>query len=205
MKTGLSKREKKLLFGAGLVLILYLSIQFAILPLSNAYNTGLEDRDRLQTEKDAHDMEALMLPNLRVRSAETRERFYELTNEYTTIVPNEHTDQRLTSLCRDNDLRVISLRFAPRPAAPPPPPPEYDADGNIISGGESTDRYPVFTTVTAFMNLTGSYNSLMNLIDEVVGIKYIRLSNASLTRNIQDETDVSTISLTFEVTYLSDG
>jgi hypothetical protein len=204
MKTGISKREKKLLFGAGLVLVLYLSIQFAILPLSSAYNTGLEDRDRLRSEQEAHDLEAAQLPNLRIRSAETRERFYALTNEYTTVVPNEHTDQRLTALCRDNNLRVISLRFAPRPAAPPPPPPEYDADGNIIEV-EVEHKYPVFITVTAFMSLTGSYDSLMNLIDEVVGIKYIRISNASLTRNYQDGMDTSTISITFEVTYLADN
>ena len=204
MKTGISKREKKLLFGAGLVLILYLSIQFAILPLSNAYNTGIDDRDRLRSEKAAHDMEAQMLPSLRTRSVEARERFYALTTGYTTIVPNEHTDQRLTALCGNNNLRIISLRFAPRPAAPLPPPPEYDDEGNIIESDE-THYYPVFTTVTAFMNLTGSYNALMNLIDEVVGIRDIRISNASLTRNIIDMVDTSTISLTFEVTYLSDN
>jgi hypothetical protein len=187
-----------------LVLILYLSIQFAILPLSSAYNTGLEDRDHLRSEQEAHDLEAAQLPNLRIRNTEARERFYALTNEYTTIVPNEHTDQRLTALCRDNNLRVISLRFAPRPTAPPPPPPEYDADGNIIEV-EVEHKYPVFVTTTAFMSLTGSYSSLMNLLDEVVGIKYIRISSVSFTRSIQDNVDNSTISLTFEVTYLADN
>ncbi|MCL2698648.1 MAG: hypothetical protein FWE74_11300, partial [Oscillospiraceae bacterium] len=160
MKTGISKREKKLLFGAGLVLILYLSIQFAILPLTNAYNEGIENRDRLRIEKDTHDMEATTLPNLRIRSTEVRDRFFELTSGYSTIVPNEHIDQRLTALCGNNDLRIISLRFAPRPSTPPPPPPVYDDAGNLVES-DQTVYFPVFTNVTAFMNLTGSYAALM--------------------------------------------
>jgi Tfp pilus assembly protein PilO len=201
MKTGITKREKTLLFCAGLVLILYLSIQFAIVPLSNSYSTGTEERDRLRSERDAHDLEASMLPNLRVRSSEARERFYALTSGYSEIVPNELTDRRLTSLCTGNNMSVVALRFSPRPVVPPAPP-QYDEEGNLIEP-EVDDSYPVFTYVTAFMNLTGSYASLMNLIDEVAATEYIRLTNTSLTRNFQfDET--STISLTFEVTYLSD-
>jgi len=44
----------------------------------------------------------------------------------------------------------------------------------------------------------------MNLIDEVGDTEYIRLTSVSLTRRYRDSIDVSTISLTFEVTYLSD-
>ena len=202
MKTGISKREKIMLFGAGLILILYLAIQFAIMPLSNAYNTGIEERDRLRSEKEAHDMEAAILPSLRIRSTETRERFYELTSGYSTIVPNELTDQRLTSLVGTNNLRVESLRFSPRPVAPLTPP-QYDNDGNLIVE-DKTDFFPALTYVTAFMSLVGSYDSLMNLIDEVGDTEYIRLTSVSLTRRYRDSIDVSTISLTFEVTYLSD-
>jgi len=201
MKTGITKREKILLFGAGLVLILYLSIQFAIIPLSNAYNTALDQRDQLRTERDAHDMEASVLPGLRNRSTETRERFYELTSGYPMLVPNELTDQRLTSLCGENNMRIVSLRFSPRPVVPPTPP-QYDDEGNIIEEDEDTHYYPIFTYVTAFMNVTGNYSSLMNLIDEVVETTYIRLTSASFTRNFT-EPEMSTISLTFEVTYLS--
>jgi len=206
MKTGITKREKILLFGAGLVLILYLSIQFAILPLSNAYNTGIEERDRLRSERDAHDMEASMLPNLRTRSTETRERFYSFTSGYSIIVPNELTDQRLTSLCNANNMRITSLRFAPRMVAPPTPL-QYDDEGNLIEEEEEdeTDYYPVFTYVTAFMNLTGTYSSLLNLIDEVIATEYIRLTSVSYTRNVQESIEASTISLTFEVTYLSEN
>ena len=206
MKTGLTKREKILLFGAGLVLILYLSIQFAIIPLSNTYRTATEERDRLRHERDTHDMEARMLPDLRIRSTETRERFYELTSGYPVIVPNELTDQRLTSLCGNHNMSIQSLRFAPQPAPPPPPEPEYDEEGNpIIIEDDGLEAYPVFTYVTAFMNLTGSYSSLMHLIDEVIDIEYIRLTSASFTRIFQETLEASTISLTFEVTYLSDG
>jgi hypothetical protein len=201
MKTGLSKREIKLLFGAGLVLILYLSIQFAIIPLSNAYNAGLDERDQLRTERDFHNMEAEMLPSLRTRSTETRERFYALTSGYSVIVPNELTDQRLTTLCGGNNMRISSLSFIQPPPAPPPPP-QYDYEGNLIEEDEA-DTYPVFTYVTAVMGLTGTYNSLMNLIDEVIETEYIRITSASFTRIFRDGIEESDISLTFEVTYLS--
>ena len=50
MKQGLSKREKFLLFAAGLVLILYLAIQFVILPLASRYMEGIQERNNLRNE-----------------------------------------------------------------------------------------------------------------------------------------------------------
>ena len=201
MKPGLSKREKILLFSAGLVLILYLSIQFAIVPLSNAYRTSIEERDHLRSEKATHELAATTLPNLRVRSVEAHERFYELTSGYPELVPNELIDQLLTTLCGDNNMSIISLRFAPRPAPLPPAP--YPPENDEAEDVYQTGVYPVFTDVTAFMNVTGSYGSLLNLIDEVKATEFMRLTNVSFTRNMADAGTASTISLTFEVTYLT--
>ena len=65
MKPGLTKREKILLFSVGLIVIIYLAVQFAIIPLSARYNEAISERGRLSDEKAAHEMEAAMIPSLR--------------------------------------------------------------------------------------------------------------------------------------------
>ena len=196
MKTGLTKREKILLFGAGLVLILYLSIQFAIIPLSNTYRTATEERDRLRHERDTHDMEARMLPDLRIRSTETRERFYELTSGYPTIVENEEIDFKLTTLSNRHNLSPVSLRITPQPPPPPAPEPEDGEDVYIPD-------LPTFTKSTVQMNVVGSYASLMRLLDEVSSIEYIRLTDVNYSKNIQ-MLELSRISATYEITFLTE-
>jgi len=205
MKPGLSKREKILLFSVGLIALVYLSIQFVILPLATRYNDSTLERDRLNTEKAAHQMEVQTLPALRERNAEAHERFDRLTDGYLVIVPNDEIDHMLTSLVNINNLRPTSLRFDQRKAPPPPPAQELDEDGNPVESGTSgIPSGPVFVTVTAQMNVTGSYHSLVQLIDEVNAIEYMRLTSISFSQDRQEgPEDRSSISLAFEVTFLS--
>jgi len=215
MKQQLTKREKILLFSVGLIAILYFSIQFAILPLATRYNNGVNERERLTIEKETHDMEAATLPALRTRNEQVNADFDELTNGYPNRMPNEEIDRILTSLCTRLILSPTSLRFAPRDP-PPPPPPEptqpdtvrYDAQGTEEEEEEPAPvaPRPVFTKATAFMNVNGSYQSLLRLLDEVNSIEYIRLTNVGFqgSRLLGMQTPDSTISLTFEITMLYD-
>jgi len=206
MKPGLSKREKIMLFSAGVIVVLYVSIQFVILPLSTRYNEALNERERLSSEKSAHDMEAASLPSLRERSTDTQAKFKELTDGYPVIIPNDEIDNLLTSLVNTNNLRPTSLRIAPitAPSTPPVQDIEYDEDGNPIEA-EEVPPIPEFIKVTVQVSVTGSYQSLLRLIDEVADIKYIHLSNVGFTQNRQDNMgELSTISLTFELTFLSE-
>jgi hypothetical protein len=131
LKSGLSKREKIMLFVVGIIVVLYLSIQFAILPLSSRYSEGLAERSRLSDEKVAHEMEAATIPSLRERNAEAYARFGELTSGYPTIIENEEIDFMLTTLSNKNNLSPISLWITPRPTPPPPP---VSEDGEVYAG-----------------------------------------------------------------------
>jgi len=191
MKTALTKREKILLFAVGLIAILYVSIQFVILPLSNRYSEGIADRDRLNIEKSSHDMEAATLPSLRDRNVEAHFKFSELIEDYPIIEPNEIIDKMLTTLVNNNNLRPTSLRFAPRDEPPPPPAGQAPA--------------PEFIKVTAQMNVVGSYISLVRLMDEVSNITFMHLTTIGFTQNRQlGLEDQSSINLTFELTFVSD-
>jgi len=201
MKTGISKREKILLFVVGIIAILYVSIQFVILPLSERYNTGLRERETLITEVHAHELAVGNLPLLRERYDETYERFDSLTSGYPRLVPNEETDRMLTTRLLNNNFNISSLRFAPRPAAPPPPIIDHDDDGKPIYG---EPRFDVFTKVTVFINATGTYEDFLQVLSEVSNTEYLRLTNVSFQRGWMAAIDnAATISLTFEVTYLT--
>ena len=197
MKQGVTKREKIMLFVVGLIAVVYLSIQFVIIPLSVSYNESISERARLQDEIDAHRLEAAMIPSLRERNTEAHTRFYELTSGYPTIVENEEIDFMLTTLSNRHNLSPVSLRITPRP--PPPPPPESEDGEEVVY----TPDLPTFTKSTVQMNVVGSYASLMRLLDEVSSIEYIRLTDVNYSKNIQ-MLELSRISATYEITFLTD-
>ena len=196
MKQGITKREKIMLFVVGLIAVVYLSIQFVIIPLSARYNDSISERARLQDEIDAHRIEAATIPGLRERNTEAHARFYELTSGYPTIVENEEIDFMLTTLSNRHNLSPVSLRITPRPPPPPVPEPE---DGEEVY----TPALPTFTKATVNMNVVGSYDALMRLLDEVSSIQYIRLTDVSYSKNIQ-MLELSRVSATYEITFLTE-
>jgi len=196
MKAGITKREKIMLFVVGLIAVVYLSIQFVIIPLSVSYNESISERARLQDEIDAHRLEAAMIPSLRERNTEAHTRFYELTSGYPTIVENEEIDFKLTTLSNRHNLSPVSLRITPQPPPPPAPEPEDGEDVYIPD-------LPTFTKSTVQMNVVGSYASLMRLLDEVSSIEYIRLTDVNYSKNIQ-MLELSRISATYEITFLTE-
>ena len=202
MKQGLSKREKILLGILILVGMLYLSIQFLILPLVARYMDDIQERNTLTTERARVD-ENISIKELLVRENEDAgQRFEAIKQEYPLLIPNEEIDTFLTNLCFKNYLRPTSLNIA-IPTAPTPPPPP--AEG--VEGEEGTQE-PVeglFTIVTATMQLTGTYNALGRLVEEVDAMQHVRITNLSFTANQSEEdpSDIGRISLDFELTYVN--
>ena len=189
MKLIISKREKIMLFVVGLIAIVFLAVQFAIVPLSARYTEGLNERARLQDEIELHKMEAATIPMLKDRNTEAHRRYAELISGYPVIIDNEELDFMLTSLSNEYNLRPTSLQISPRPARPPVP-----EDGITLQE---------LTKATVQMNVTGNYRSLLRLLDEVSNTTYIRLANVSFTEN-RPLPDLSRISVTYEITFLSD-
>jgi len=199
MKTGLSKREKTMLFVLGMIALIALSIQFVIIPLANSYTDGVDERERLRGDKALHELEVANLPTLRNQNAQAHERFDNLTNGYPELVPNELIDSRwLTPLSSKYSMNIMSLRFARRDPPRSTTVTETDSEGNTV---ETTVPAQVFTKVNAVMSVTGNYHSLLNLINEMHATEFMRLTSVSYSRSfIEDIIERSTISLSFEIT-----
>ena len=202
MKQGLSKREKILLGILLLVGILYLSIQFLILPLVARYMDDLQERNSLASEKARVEENFRNEALLERENEDASQRFEAIKQEYPLLIPNEEIDTFLTNLCFKNYLRPTSLSIA-MPTAPTPPPPPTEG----VEGEESTQE-PVeglFTIVTATMQLTGTYNALGRLVEEVDRMQHVRITNLSFTANQSEEetSDIGRISIDFELTYVN--
>jgi len=196
MKQGLSKREKILLGILILVGMLYLSIQFLILPLVARYMDDIQERNTLTTERARVD-ENISIKELLVRENEDAgQRFEAIKQEYPLLIPNEEIDTFLTNLCFKNYLRPTSLNIA-MPSVPAPP---------AQVGEEDTQEppKPLFTIITVTMQLTGTYNSLARMVEEVDAMQHVRITNLSFTANqSEEETDIGRISIDFELTYVN--
>ena len=189
MKQGLSSREKVLLFSAGLVVILYLSIQFFILPLATRYIGGIEQRNHLAAEKTRVDRDIADRATIENTNREAGERFEAIKQEYPLLVPNEEVDTILTNLCLLNGLRPTSLDMS-LPAS--------------SRSGSNSDTEALFTIVTAKMNMTGPYSSVARLLDAVNDLQYIRITNLGYVLNRQAQQDnMARINIDFELTFVN--
>jgi len=189
MKKGLSKREKMLLFAVGLLVIIYLAIQFAIIPLADRYTTGVEERSSLTTERWFVDADISNLPSIRESNATASEQFEQIKLEYPLLIPNEEIDPILTNLCINNGLKPTSLNFTGSTLAPE---------------SENAEQAALFTIVSVTMTVTGNYNSILRLLDDVDSKQYMRITNLGYASNRQTETpDDSTITLAFELTFIN--
>jgi len=190
MKQGLSKREKILLFFAGLLIFIYVAVQFAIYPLITAYTEGVRERTALSAEKRMVEADIANISFIRNANNEANENFDRIKHDYPLLIPNEEIDPLLTNLCLDNNLRPSSLRFVGTAGVP------QSENGDT---GE-----PTFTLVSVSMNVTGSFNSILRLLEKVDSIRYIRITTLSYSANrLTDTPDAGSITLSFELTYVN--
>lgn len=203
MVQGLSKREKVLLFAAGLLVVLYLSIQFAILPLMTRHMNAVQERNNLRTEQARVDDDIRNSAAIESAHSDAVKKFDDIKKEYPLLVPNEEVVTILTNLCITNGLSPTRLNITspPYPTAPA-------ASGSEGDTADATTATPesLFTIITATVNATGSYESLTKLLDEVDTKQYIRITTMSYSVNRQrDPTEPTTTSVTFnlELTYVN--
>ena len=191
MVNSLSKREKILLFSAALVVILYLAIQFAILPLMRNYVNGIEERDHLRSVQRSVDADIDNKTNIENTHKDAVQRFDAIKQEYPLLVPNEEVVTTLNLLCITNGLSPSRLNIT----SPPYPTPSED--------GEEEEN--LFTVITATVNVTGTGGGLTSLLDEVDTKQYIRVTNMSYSLIRDAETSVANASITlnFELTYVN--
>lgn len=192
MKTGLSKREKYLVIAAAAVVLIYIGIQFGIIPAYNYYQDGLETLDVVSTEKTLMDMKLANEASTRSGYENAVSKFEDITERYPAVMPNEKVDRILTGLCLESGLSPVMLGID-----------VSTAPAQAEAGGDEEETTEAFRVVTATMNLSGSYDNLKRLINAVERIEYIRFTRVSYTENVEnDRAGVSNISVLFEVTML---
>lgn len=80
---------------------------------------------------------------------------------------------------------------------------QSEDDAQAYVGRQSDNPY-VFTIVSATMNMTGSYDSLVRLLDDVDARRYIRITSLSFSASNDAETpEDGRVTLTFELTFLN--
>jgi len=199
MKQSLSKREKILIFSAALLVFLYLIMQFIIYPLFERYFEYRLERDRLLSQKATLETDIANISSIQESNRAAIDRFELIKKEYPLLIPNEEIDPILTTLCVTNGLKPTTLRFTDSAGAP-----LIDKNDKQSTDGEKDNATYLLTIITVSMNMTGSYNSLMCLLEEVDTMQYIRITNLGYAINRQEESiDEANIALTFELTFIT--
>ena len=193
MKNGLTKREKILIFSAGLVALFYLVFQFGFLPMYSRYAEAQAERERLAEEKAKVEANIIHEPSIVDANRDARDRYDQIKQDFPLLAADEEIDAVLTNLCVSNNLIPTSLAIN-RP----------DAVTTQKKQNEEEDAgQPLFTVITVSMNVTGSIPSLIGLLDDLEQLPYIRLANVSYSEGRGDEINKGSIKLTFELTYIN--
>ena len=179
----LTKREKILTFSAGLLAIVYFSVQFAILPLASRLNEARADLDRLQVEQLQVEFDIANRADIERINTIAHETLSYLKEYYPSVISTDEVHLKLTDLTLRHGLVPSSLTMT---VAPDP-------------------TYPdLFTIVLATMTLEGYFDSIFGLLDEVDENVYIRVASNFFTQDRRAETEgYGRISTTFELTYLN--
>lgn len=211
MKTGFTKREKIMIMGASIFILVFLSFQYVIKPLNNQYIEKSEEYENLDVEKTLLDV-ALGNETAAYSNHENAEKtFNEIKTRYPLLMPNEKLDRILTEICLDNKLTPVTLGisdavgFVPEKTEEENSSEETQKQDSAEEPEDAIVKSPVFSVVTATMTLKGDYNSLKSLIAAIDKMDYIRISRLSfsLSKDINN-TDMPNVSVFFEITMLND-
>ncbi|MCL1807173.1 MAG: hypothetical protein FWG31_05670 [Oscillospiraceae bacterium] len=198
--TGLSKREKVMLLVVGVVGLFYLAFQFGFMPLfdkNGEKNTELSD---LQFKKDELELNLRTEGYVIQSNTDAKAEYgfvaslYELTNSNTDLI------RKMGKICEDNGLAVpsnlldnakgLSIKMD-----------IWDAEtGKMV---EKDVDYSAFSEVTVRMEITGSYQSLKNLLDAVDNDPGIHVRDIKFNLNHADLNEAMSVSVTFVVTLLN--
>jgi hypothetical protein len=195
MKQELTKREKILFFSMLVIAVIYVSVQFGILPMYNRYLDNVTERHRLQEDKVNVDYSIAGKPSVIEFYNTASERYAAAKADYPLLVPTDVVHTILTDLCWSSRLGVGSLRMNVL----------NDASDSSYDEEEGSPP-PVFATVNAVMEVVGTPAALMSLLDAVDKITHIRVTNSTYivfrTRDAEI-LDLGEITIHFELMYLN--
>ena len=193
-KTGLNKREKRLLIAASVVGLFYLAFQFGFVPYHGQYTEKTEEYEDLRMERIRVEGVLLGEENVRKSNEKAKEDYKTLEAGYLLAGANTNLGRKLTGICTASGLSVESQTlndpapfFVPREDDTKP---EGDA---------------AFSIVTVTMTVSGGYDKVKNLLDAVDKDDAVRVSNLSFSLNRGDGggEGLERVEVTFVVTLLN--
>lgn len=213
MKTGLNKREKIMILGAAIFVLIFLSFNYMIIPLNKQYIQKTEEYDSLDMERELVESKFNNEALTYVGHQRGEEAFNEIKKDYPFVMPNEQLDSILTKICLDNRLTPVTLGISDaedfvlkKPDEETEEEVEEENIPNESEESEETAPPSALLVVTATMTLRGEYNSIKNLIDEIDKIDYIRISRLTFSlNNDTPTTNMPNISIFFEITMLNNA
>jgi len=182
----MSKRERILLFSAAVLIVVYLVVQFALLPLFSRLTDAETTLEALNSQRFSFEMDLANLPLMRDGHRHAQERLDSIRATYPELVPNEDIDVLMTSLVTRHNLSPTLLSIT-RP-------------GTVAVVGAEEQGPEFFRLIRVTMNLIGSLDSLQRLVDEVDGINFMRITD--LSHSEASDPNLSTQSVTFELMYV---
>jgi hypothetical protein len=188
----LTKRERFLIFGAIIAVLIFVAIQFAILPMNRTLEERVAEYDELYMERLRVETklatEAALIHNYE-RAVET---FGQIKENYPVDIPNEEIAGMITELCHNTGFgAVLSLSLA-------------------AQRSPLAEEINAFSVVNVAMSLNGRFEAVRNLISAVENIEHIRISRISyaepqnLGQSVTDGQMASNISVSFEVTVVNE-
>jgi hypothetical protein len=167
MKT---KREKILVFLAVVAGLIFVTTTYLITPMNSELAEKQAELERLVFERMMLEIklaseEGVVQSNLNARAA-----YEEITRTYPALMLSTEVDRTFTGLVVRNVFRPNSLCIS-----------DPSASG------------PAFSTVAVSMTLSGTYDSIISLINEVNASDYIRITRVSFSppRSPAEATGVS--------------
>jgi len=200
-KKTLTKREQTMMLALVIIAVFAVMILYVIIP---SYNRLVDKQDELSAlEYERTNIVAAIAAEQYIRenhSAAVAQHRVNSSGLLAESMTNE-IGRMLTSLCERHGLQPIDQNLM-RPV-------DFfiDEDDGTSTGDNDVGREKdtVFLVITATMTLQGEYGNLMQLLDTVEGIEYIRISRVTYVRSQDSNLRPDRMVVQFEVTMLKDA
>jgi len=182
----LTKREKILINLLIIVVVLYASLNFLILPAFNNLNDIKTQKENASISKFEMQSKINNLEAMQNNTIKTQNEIKVLLDGFDLMAPNEQVERKISDILLANNFTINKLTI-------------NDADKAFpqLENGDATKEYIKKKYVIS--EIYGSVNNLTNIMDYVNNLKSIRISYLNLEGNFNDLNQNINISIEFEV------
>lgn len=193
MSGHLSKREKVLVVLALCVGLGFLGFKFLIIPALDMHSAAIEKLSALTIERQLMEMKLSGESTTKEAYEKKLLKYDEVQDIYPAPLTNENLDKLITGICLENSIITESLGMSTIKTLP----------AAAVATPENEAAVPtIFTVASVNVTASGSYESLMNLIDYAQETPYVMITLLSFSGS-KDATAIEekppSVTLLFEV------